>query len=275
MLLSKTVKAMLSFVCCVVFLAGPAGAGEKDDKGYKGEKKEFSFLGGRHFAFTEEIYTLKPGKIKFEQHGEWLNDKIDKDAAFDQFDIKSKFKIGVTKDFLAAITVKNAYQDGKTVSDNGLEFKTIGVEGLWQIEAPSHDELGIGARGLFAIGEEKIKGEASLLLGKHIEDIVLAYNLTFVGLWEGPDYNDETGKLINTIAAAYPVIDNASLGGELYIQNKMPDFESLEAAAVFIGPNAAYYAEDWFVVLTPLFQITDVYKTNDMKVRIQVGIRLP
>ena len=226
----------------------------------------------RRFSFTDEATIHAPGEIEIEQYITWKRDKNDVDSSYDRLDLKSEFEFGVTENFQLAFTSVSKYQDGDSVTNDGLEFRTVGVEGVYQLADPTEEEIGYAIYLEFAAGEEKLKGEGKLLVQKNVEDWVFAYNLVLEGEWEGEDYNDEKGEVKNLFGATYQVTPRFSAGAEAIIEMEAEDFESFDDPVVYVGPSFSYRESGWFVTIAPTFQVTDEMGASNFLTRFIIGI---
>lgn len=231
--------------------------------------------GERHFAFLREVPVHAPGEWEYEQFVTWKADK-DTDSDFDEFTFRHEIEVGLIENLQLGIYLGDwRYRDGQSVSDDGVDFISSGVELIYQLTDPTADPLGIGLYGEFLIGPEKIKIEPKLLLQKNIDNWVFAYNFVFEAEWEGEELSEldeRKGEFKNLFAVSYLFDTNWSFGGELVHELEWPEYEDFEDSVVYLGPNITYRRTGWYVTITPLFQVTDEPDAANYQTRLVIGI---
>lgn len=231
--------------------------------------------GERHFAFLREVPVHAPGEWEYEQFITWSKDK-DADSDFDEFKFRHEIEIGVVENLQIGIYLADwRYRDGKSVTDDGVDYQTSGIEVIYQLTDPTVDPIGLGLYGEFLLGPEKIKLEPKLLVQKNIDKWVLAYNFVFEAEWEGQhlgDLDERKGEIKHLVAASYLFDANWSFGGELVHEIEFPDYEDAEDSVVYLGPNITYRRSGWFITVTPLFQVTDEPGAANFQTRMVIGI---
>jgi hypothetical protein len=225
----------------------------------------------RKFTYTYETTTMPKGDFEYEQWVTWKTEKAS-DTSYDRLDIRHEFEYGVTDNFQLALYVDWRYQDGRSVTDDGAEFRDVAFEAIYSLTNPVTDPLGIALYGETAIGDEIFKLEAKLLLQKNIGSWIFAWNGIFEAEWEGEDYSEDKGELAQTFGVAYNFTPKFSLGAELLHEIEFDDWETQGEHVLYVGPAIHYSASGWWITVTPLVQVTDVDSEANVQTRMIFGL---
>jgi len=246
--------AILAATLCATLLPAPAHAGEG------------------HFGFVREVPVHEPGTREYEQWVTWETHK-GSDSEFDSFSFRHELEFGVTENFQFAMYVSDwKYEDGISVTDDGAEWNNVSFEGIYQFTDPTADPLGVSAYGEVKIGDEKFVLEPKLLLQKNIGRWIFAYNFVFEAEWEGEEFSETKAEFKNIFGASYQINQNWTVGAELINEHEYEHYEDWSRGLLYIGPNVGYRSGNWWVALTPTFQVTDVDSAADFQTRLLFGI---
>lgn len=231
-----------------------------------------SFAQARNFSFLYESTTINEGQFQYRQWVTWSAHK-EIDYGYDRLDFRHEFALGLADRMQVSILVPDwYYEDGRSVDDSGVEFEAVSFQGLFGFTDAERDEVGSAAFGEFRIGDEIVALEGRLILDKKIEQIRFAYNLGLEAAWTGSSYQHDDGLLTNAIATAYHLSPEFTLGAELVHEAPIPDWHDFAKSVVWLGPNASYQNQQWWITLTPLFQVTNVDTEPDFRTRLLFGI---
>lgn len=225
----------------------------------------------RRFTFTYETTTMPEGQWEYEQWVTWSTDK-DIDSDFDRLEFRQEFEYGFTDNFQAAFYFADwRYQDGRSVSENGAEVRNSAIELVYSLSDPVNDPLGVALYGEIKAGDEILELEAKLLLQKNVGSWVFAWNGIFEAEWEGERYDEDKGELGQTIGVSYQLNPSLLVGAELVHEIEYDDWSEWEDHVVYVGPNASWRTESWWVTVTALFQATDVESEANFVTRCIFG----
>ncbi len=228
--------------------------------------------GTRNFTYVYETTTQPKGAWEYEQWVTWKTDK-DSDPEYDRIEFRHELEFGVTDKFQLGLYLSDwRYTDGASVSNDGTEWRTFAIAGIYNLTNPTTDFLGSALYGEFLFGDEKLAVEAKLLLQKKIDNWNFAYNLVYEAEWEGKDFNEEKGVFEQTFGVSYQINPSISVGFEGLHEIEYEDFTEAGDDVVYFGPNFAYRSKsNWWFTVTGLFQATSVDSEPNIQTRLLVG----
>ncbi len=225
----------------------------------------------RNFSFVYESATMPEGKWEYEQWVTWKTHKGN-DSSFDRLDFRHEFEFGVTDRFQLAFYLPDwRYEDGRSVEDDGAEFRDVAVEAIFNLSDAADDPLGSALYGEIKFGDEIFELEGKLILDKQFGQFKAAYNLGLAAEWEGSSYDEDKGEFEQALGLSYELSPSFALGAELLHELEFADWSDTEDDVVWLGPNASYRQDTWYLTLTPLFQVTDVDSEADFQTRLLFG----
>lgn len=227
---------------------------------------------GRKYTYIYETTTMPKGMVEYEQWVTWKTDKAS-DSGFDQFDFRHEFEFGITDDFQLSVYASDwRYRDGSSVENDGTEWRRVAVAAIYNLTNPATDPIGSALYGEIKWGDEAFEIEGKLLLEKHFGLTNVAYNLVLEAEWAGENYRADEGKLKQALGFSYEVKPQFTLGAELTHEIKFPDWSSRSADVVYLGPNTSWRKNNFFITITPLFQLTNAATEADFQTRMIFGI---
>ncbi|MCZ6542359.1 MAG: hypothetical protein O6768_01700 [Planctomycetota bacterium] len=227
--------------------------------------------GERKFTYVYEATTMAAGEFEYEQWVTWKTDK-DTDSSFDRIDFRHEIEFGVTDHLQVALYFADwRYQDGRSVSDDGAEYRGTAVELIYNLSDPWEDFLGSALYGEIKLGDELFELEGKLILQKNVNLWTAAYNATIEAEWEGAHYTDDNGKFQQTLGISYQLRPQLLVGAELLHEIKFPDWSTRDEDVLYLGPNLSYRHQNWWVTVTPLLQVTDVASEPEFQLRLIFG----
>lgn len=226
----------------------------------------------RAFTFPYEATVAHVGEREYEQWVTWRADK-DVDPAFDRFDIRHELEFGITGRWQLAFYADWRYQDGNSVED-GAEFRDLAMENIYQLADPRRDPLGFALYGEIRVGDKLLVLEPRLILQKNLGPWIFVWNGVVEAEWEGDDFNytESKGVFENNLGASYELTSSIRAGVELDHKIELKEWSEWQEHVVYIGPNIAYHGHEWWVTLTPTFQVTDVGSEANFQTRLIFGI---
>jgi hypothetical protein len=225
----------------------------------------------RKFTYVYETTTQAPGTLEYEQWVTWKTNK-GTDSSFDRVDFRHEIEIGLTDRLQLGIYVADwRYQSGRSVEDDGAEFRNSAVELIYNLTDPTLDPFGSALYGEFKFGSELLELEGKLLLEKNLGSWTIAYNATIEAEWEGERYDEDKGKFEQSAGVSFQVSPRLTLGAELVHEVEFPDWGSADDHVLYLGPNASFRTNTWWVTVTPLFQVTSVDSEVDYQLRLLFG----
>ncbi|MHC5027228.1 MAG: DUF6662 family protein [Planctomycetota bacterium] len=223
----------------------------------------------RRFTYSYESTTHPVGAVEYEQWVTWKTNK-DGDASFHRFDFRHELEFGLNDTTQLGLYLSDwRYERGDSV-DNGATWRNVGVEVIHALTDPVTDALGTALYGEIKFGDELFELEGKLIVQKNVGKWVLAWNGTMAAEWEGSDYDEDKGEFKNTLGASYQVTPSFLVGAELLHEVEYEDWSDWGPHALYLGPNAAFRTEAWWITLTPLFETTNTDEP-DFQLRAIVG----
>jgi hypothetical protein len=238
----------------------------------------------RPWTFTYDTYAEGKGNAEFEQWATWNTHKSS-EHGYNLFQFREEIEYGLTDNFDISIYAPSwNYEDSK--DRRGTHYDSVGVEGILYLSKPS-DLVGVALYSEINAGEagREFEFEEKLLLHKDIGRWSFAYNLVLETEIdrekndEGERENEVTGILGHTAAVAYSVNRNWRLGGELVIESSYEDWSRYQDTTAYAGPSINYTGNgipgtkmNWWVTVTPAFQLSSVDDEPDFMVRMIAGL---
>ncbi|MHC4948603.1 MAG: DUF6662 family protein [Planctomycetota bacterium] len=225
----------------------------------------------RRFTYVYEATTMPVGEVEYEQWITWKTDK-DIDSRFDRVDIRHEIEFALTDDLQLALYLSDwRYQDGRSVSDNGAEWRNAAVEVIWGLVDPVTEPLGVALYGEVKWGDELFVLESKLLLQKNYGKWIAAWNGTFEAEWEGSSLDEDKGELEQSLGLSYQLEPSLTVGVELLHEIEYDDWSEWGDHVVYAGPNISYRNVNWWITVTPLVQLTDVESEPNFQTRVLFG----
>ena len=101
---------------------------------------------------------------------------------------------------------------------------------------------------------ENFELEQKIILGQRCGNWKWAFNLTHATEWEH-HFDEKEGEVEGTLGIAYELNPNWSVGVEARNHNEIPEYETWENTAVYLGPVVSYRREHWWATLTVMPQV--------------------
>jgi hypothetical protein len=215
--------------------------------------------------------TLMEGEVEYEQ---WVTFKTNKknDAKYNEYRFRHELEWGVTDRFQLAVYVAD-WRIKQTSSGEKITFHDVAVEGVYQIQAPSIDQLGMALYGEVKFGSEFLELEGKWILEWEFEQVSVLYNLTLEAEWEGSNLDEKKGKVENALSITYQPSPSTTLGVQAVWEKEFPEMNAqiIGEDVVSIGPSVSWQNSDWWFTFSPLFQVTNIDSEPDLQVRLLFG----
>jgi hypothetical protein len=218
----------------------------------------------RRFTYSYEPETPAKGTLEFEQ---WVTIRSQRNKAvgqdnYNRFDLREELEYGVTDRYALSVylsTEAESFRDPLT-DDNISEFKFggISIENRYMVLNPAENPVGLTLYLEPGFSGEEAEIEQRIIIGQRHGSWKWAFNVTHETEWE--DNFDETeGVLEGSIGIAYDLNKHWSIGLEARNHVEIPEYESFEHSALFVGPVASYRQEKWWAALTVMPQVYGVH----------------
>lgn len=226
--------------------------------------------GERRFTYSYEATTHPVGSVEYEQWVTWKTHKHD-DPGFDRIEFRHELEFGITENLQLGLYLSDwRIQNGRSV-DDGVEWRNAAVEFIYNLTDPVTEPIGSALYGEFKFGDELLELEAKIILQKNFGKWVFAWNGTIEAEWEGEHFDEDNGVFEQTLGASYQFSPSLLVGFEALHEIEYEDWSQWGDHAVYLGPNMSYRAQDWWITVTPLFQVTDVDSESDFQLRLIFG----
>ena len=229
----------------------------------------------RRFTYVYEATTQPKGQWEFEQWMTWKTAK-ESNRDYDRFDIRHEFEVGVTDNFQLGFYVSDwRFVDDSASGTHKGDWRDVAVEGIWNLADPTTDPVGLALYAEVKVGDELLELEGKFIAQKNFGSFVLAYNAIIEAEWEGVHFDEDNGKLEQTLGVSYQFSPRFLAGMELLHEVEMADWKGVRGKGLlYVGPNFSYRAKKWWATLTPMFQVSDVDDEPDFQMRLIVGFHL-
>jgi hypothetical protein len=226
----------------------------------------------RRFTYVYEATTLPKGDVELEQWLTWKTHK-EEDHGFDRLEFRHEIELGLTDRLQASLYVADwHYADGSSVEDDGVDYDDTAVELKYNFTDPVLDPIGLAAYGELKLGDELLELEGKFIAQKNAGPWAFAYNLSLEAEWEEHGYREREGEISQSFGASYEVSPRFLIGAEALHEVPLPDWHTGGDQTFYLGPNASYRAERWWLTGTALVQATDVEDEPDFQMRFLFGV---
>lgn len=220
------------------------------------------------WLYSPRIMTV--GEVEYEQ---WVTLKTNKqsDSEYTELRFRHEIEWGVTENLQMAVYFAD-WRYKKTSETSKTYFHDVAVEAIWQIQAPTLDDIGFALYGEIKYGDDFFELEGKLLFEMELDQVNILYNCTLEAEWEGQHLDDDKGVLENAIAITYEPDPNITYGVQAIWEIEFPGWSQQSDDVVYVGPSIAWQSEGWWITISPLFQATNVQSEPDLQVRFMFGI---
>jgi hypothetical protein len=237
----------------------------------------------RPWTFTYDLYPEGKGNLEYEQWITWKHHTKD-ESGFDRVEFRHEIEWGVTDNFDLSFYVPNWSLENSR-ERTGSRFDSAGVEGILYLSKPT-DWIGIGLYGEINVGPHFAEFEQKILVQKDIGPWSFAYNLVFETEIErekdevtGERENEVEGVIGNVFALSWSANKNWRIGAELQLESIYEDWSHYTRTEIYAGPAIGYTGNgipgtkaNWWVTVTPAFQLSNHHDEPDFILRVLAGI---
>jgi hypothetical protein len=237
--------------------------------------------GYRPFTYTYDTYPMGQGNFELEQ---WVTLKrhTGEDSGYSRWDFREEIEYGVTDNLRLALYLPK-WQVEDSRERNGARFDQVSLEAIYLLSNPVTDAIGVGLYGEVGLGERgEVESEFKLLLHKDVGAWTLAYNLiaeTGVENVGRSGDHDVEGVLGHSLGLSYVLGKSWRLGGEAVVETILEDWRRYDHTTVYAGPAISYMggnfgrgSANWWISVTPTFQLTSRADEPDYVTRMIAGL---
>lgn len=232
--------------------------------------------GERRFTYVYEATTAPEGEIEIENWVTWKTTPEDGKRG-DEFDFRHEIEFGVTDRLQLGIYVADwKVLDSVASGEDGTQaiYQDSAIEAIYNLTNPVTDSIGSAIYGEVKLGDQTFELEGKVILQKNFGPIEVAYNATIEAEWEGDrfgNFDERTGTFEQTLGASYQFTPNFFLGAEFLHEIEFADWEEQGDSIVYLGPNASFRYNRFYLTSTALVQATNVDGEPDFQLRTIVG----
>jgi len=214
--------------------------------------------------------TMTAGEVEYEQWVTWKTNKKSDDN-YDEIRFRHEIEWGLTDQIQMAIYFAD-WRHKETSSQSRTYFHDVAFETIFQLQAPTPDQLGAALYGEIKYGNDFVELEGKLLFEMEVDQVNFLYNLTLESEWEGESLDENKGVLQNAFAVTFSPDPSITFGVQAIWEIEFPEWHEQGEDVVSIGPSFAWQNDGWWVSISPLFQVTNVDSKPDLQVRFLFGI---
>ena len=214
----------------------------------------------RRFTYVYEPETLPQGALEFEH---WVTLRAGRNKTvgqenYNRWDLRQELEYGVTDWYTAALYLNEkaeSYRDPVTGADESeFEWKGLSLENRFNVVNPAAHAIGLTLYLEGRYSGEEAAVEEKIIIGQRHGLWKWAFNLEHETEWE-----DNLGEVVGELGASFGVARDLgkhwALGLEFRNENLLPEYDSWESSALFLGPVISYRQEKWWAAFTVMPQI--------------------
>jgi hypothetical protein len=213
---------------------------------------------------------MTAGEVEYEQWVTWKTNK-QSDSNYDEIRFRHEIEWGMTDELQLAIYFAD-WRHKETATRSRTYFHNVAFEAIYQVQAPTPDQLGMALYGEVKYGNDFVELEGKLLFEFELDKVNLLYNLSLEAEWEGDSLDEDKGVIENAFAISYQPDPSFTVGVQAIWEIEFPQWQSQGEDVLSIGPSIAWQNDGWWVTISPLFQVTQVDSEPDLQVRLLFGI---
>lgn len=149
---------------------------------------------GSTFTFVDQIEEVSEGEIQIEQQLMWSASKAE-DHGYDDLEFGHEFEFGITDQFELELGVSWGYEDGDSVDDDGIDFRTVSLEAMYHLIVPDEDTFGLAVMGEIAGGDDLLELESEIIIQKPFGDWLFVWNGRLEAEWSEDGLSESDGGL--------------------------------------------------------------------------------
>ncbi len=226
----------------------------------------------RPWVFLNSAETAERGEIEYEQRVTWTTSKAS-DPGFSRFDIIHEIEVGLTDRLQLGLYVARWRYE----RSEGAEFRSVGVEALYNLWDPTTEGLGLTLYGEVTAGREFVEFEPKLIIEKQFGRWRAGYNLVVEAEWKSTNSIEDKTVLKQVAGISFAASRRWSVGAELFHVLVFDGWSRFRDPLLYLGPNFSVreirlFGLEGFVTATPAIQLTGVDDEADLQVRLIFGL---
>jgi hypothetical protein len=232
--------------------------------------------GERRFTYVYEATTAPKNEVEVENWVTWETQKED-GLRGNTFAFRHELEYGVTDHFQLSVYAADwKVVDNVAGGEKGAQaiYEDSAVEAVYNLTNPVTDWIGSAVYGEVRLGDQSLGLESKVILQKDFGPLVLAYNASVEAEWEGDrfgNFHETTGSIEQTLGASYQITPNFLVGGEFLHEMELAEWQSPADQIVYVGPNASFRYDRFFVTATAMIQATAITDEPDFQLRAIFG----
>ncbi len=214
----------------------------------------------RLFTYTYEPETMPAGAVEFEQ---WItlragrNQTVGQDN-FNRWELREELEYGVTDNYSVSLYLNHSsasFRDPATQQDHSeSHFDGVSVENRYLVLNPADHAVGLTLYLEPRYAGDEAEVEQKIILGQRVGDWKWALNLTHATEWSD-NFHATEGEVEASFGMTRHLNKRWSVGLEARDHNELPEYETWENTALYLGPVATYQQEKWWATLTVMPQV--------------------
>lgn len=214
----------------------------------------------RYFTYTYEPETLPQGLMEYEQ---WITLRAGRNAAvgqenYNKWELREELEYGVTDNYSLALYLNQSavsFRDPATSEDHSdFNFEGVSLENRYLVLNPADHAVGLTLYLEPSYSGNEAEVEEKIILGQRVGDWKWALNLTHATEWED-NFHSTEGEVEASFGITRRLSKHWSLGLEVRDHNEIPEYETWENTAVYVGPVVTYQQEKWWATFTVMPQV--------------------
>jgi len=214
----------------------------------------------RYFTYTYEPETLPKGGLEYEQ---WVTLRAGRNKTVGQEDyhrweFRHELEYGMTDDYSLSLYLNESLttfkdvESGHHVSD--FQFDGVSLENRYLVLNPADHAVGLALYLEPRYSGDEFELEQKVILGQRFGEWKWALNLTHATEWK--DHFKETeGEVEVSFGITRRFSPRWSIGIEARDHNEIPEYDTWENTAFYLGPVATYQRERWWTSLSVMPQV--------------------
>ena len=222
----------------------------------------------RYFTYTYEPETMPKGAMEYEQ---WVTlrsgrNKTVGQESFNKWELREELEFGVTDNYTVALYLNESsesFRDPVTHEDSSkFRFDGVSIENRYLVLNPAEHAVGLALYLEPRFAGDEAELEQKIIFGQRHGDWKWALNLTHATEWED-NFHSTEGEVEVSFGLTRHLNNNWSIGLEARDHNELPEYETWENTALYLGPVVTYRQEKWWATLTIMPQVLGVnFKEN-------------
>jgi hypothetical protein len=214
----------------------------------------------RYFTYTYEPETLPKGGLEYEQ---WITLRAGRNQTvgqegYNRWEFRHELEYGVTDNYSLSLYLNESLTSFKDVESghhvSHFAFDGVSLENRYLVLNPVEHAVGLTLYLEPRYSGDQFELEQKIILGQTHGDWKWALNLTHATEWED-DFNETEGEVEVSFGISRRLSPRWSIGLEARDHNEIPEYETWENTAFYLGPVLTYQRERWWATLSVMPQV--------------------